>query len=222
MAGFACGRRNRTKQDDEDLATFEAQLRESMAERALGVVGHQRDVLQGSLHRLLHAVSCVRRAGAGFFERERELLAREEARFIEWAKADFNLGRPSGAGGGRTQRDELEEAAAQENVAAIPSLAEAVAALHAHEDGAPSAPRLRQILLWFDELNAARGGNGFAPLPILDSEIEAWARISCRQPTWWEHAMLRRLDIAFRSVWAEYQADRDAKAKAEAQTKQRR
>ena len=49
---------------------------------------------------------------------------------------------------------------------------------------------------WFIELASARGGNGFGLNPIGYADIEAWARLTCRDPTPWEVSALRRMDNA--------------------------
>lgn len=53
------------------------------------------------------------------------------------------------------------------------------------------------VWTWFLELHAARGSNGYGPNPIGFVELEAWARLTGRQPTPWEIAALRALDAAW-------------------------
>ena len=56
---------------------------------------------------------------------------------------------------------------------------------------------------WFIELSAARGSSGFGPLPIGYGEIDAWARLTMRDPTPAEVTALRRLDGVFLKVMTE-------------------
>lgn len=76
---------------------------------------------------------------------------------------------------------------------------------------APDIPPAGQLLWeWFWELDAARGGNGFALNPIDFQTIAAWARLTGIAPTPRDVLMLRRMDDARRAVLHE----RDEKAKA--------
>jgi len=59
-------------------------------------------------------------------------------------------------------------------------------------------------------------------LPLSDSEIEAWALLSDRQPTWWEHQILRQLDAAYLTVWSDHQADEQKRRDAQSKIGQRR
>jgi hypothetical protein len=59
----------------------------------------------------------------------------------------------------------------------------------------PKMPEMLAYLwVWFCELDAARGGNGFGLNPIGYSEIKAWAELTRVQPEPWEIEALRRFD----------------------------
>ncbi len=50
------------------------------------------------------------------------------------------------------------------------------------------------LWLWFCELDAARGGNGFGLNPLGFTEISAWAQLTRNSPQPWEIEVLRRID----------------------------
>lgn len=50
---------------------------------------------------------------------------------------------------------------------------------------------------WFIELNSQRTSNGFGANPITFVDIQAWARLTHREPTPWEVKTLRRLDATW-------------------------
>ena len=59
----------------------------------------------------------------------------------------------------------------------------------------PEMPQeLVYIWIWFCELDAARGGNGFGMNPISFSEVHAWATLTGNALQPWEVATLRRFD----------------------------
>ena len=53
------------------------------------------------------------------------------------------------------------------------------------------------VWAWFWELSAARGSNGFAPMPVTHLEIEAWARMVGAELAEWEVRAIRAMDVAF-------------------------
>lgn len=61
---------------------------------------------------------------------------------------------------------------------------------------------LEHVWAWFLELDAARGGNGFAPNPLGFVELRAWAGLTGAKPTPFEVECLRALDGAFFAQWA--------------------
>ena len=56
---------------------------------------------------------------------------------------------------------------------------------------------------WFWELSSGRGSNGFGPLPLAFSEIEAWTRLRGVSLRPREVGIIKRLDRAFLNVMAE-------------------
>lgn len=59
---------------------------------------------------------------------------------------------------------------------------------------------LRYLLDWYHELAAARPQSGFGVSPLAYGELDAWARLTGRDPRPLEVAWLRRLDAAFLRV----------------------
>lgn len=53
---------------------------------------------------------------------------------------------------------------------------------------------------WFGELSGARSSNGFGVNPVSYAEIDAWARLTGRHPSFLEVSALRRLDAAYLSI----------------------
>jgi len=56
---------------------------------------------------------------------------------------------------------------------------------------------LAHVWVWFLELNAARGGNGYGPNPISYSEIAAWGKLMGERVRRHEARLLRQLDLLF-------------------------
>lgn len=57
-------------------------------------------------------------------------------------------------------------------------------------------PPLQYVWSWFWELAPRRGNNGFGPSPLSYAELESWAAMTGREPTFWEVEVLMRLDDA--------------------------
>lgn len=71
----------------------------------------------------------------------------------------------------------------------------------------PACPEpLVHVLGWFAELGAARGSNGFGPEPIGYAEIDAWSRLTGRDPDPFEVRAIRALDRVFLHLVAEARA----------------
>lgn len=72
---------------------------------------------------------------------------------------------------------------------------------------APVAPPLppEAVHLWqaFRSLDAARGNNGFGPLPISFVDMDAWQRVMQYQLDPWEVEAVRMIDNAYLAVEAE-------------------
>lgn len=65
---------------------------------------------------------------------------------------------------------------------------------------------------WFWDLHQARGG-GFGPAPLSYAEIEAWARLQLAHPRPWEVSVLRLMDGAYLSAYAQV-AEKDTSTNA--------
>lgn len=64
---------------------------------------------------------------------------------------------------------------------------------------------MEYLLLWFADLSAARGSNGFSADPISYAEMQAWSELSGIRPTPFEVECLRELDVAFLNSMAKKQ-----------------
>jgi hypothetical protein len=64
-------------------------------------------------------------------------------------------------------------------------------------------PGARYIYDWFLAISSARQGSGFGPLALASSEIAAWCSLSGHHLTPWEFDTIRKLDQAWRSIYAE-------------------
>jgi hypothetical protein len=73
--------------------------------------------------------------------------------------------------------------------------------------GPPLAPALRYLAGWFGELAGSRA-SGFGVGPIEYVEIEAWARLTGRNPDPIEVRAIRALDLATRAIANEKPAER--------------
>lgn len=65
--------------------------------------------------------------------------------------------------------------------------------------------------LWriFGELNGCRGNNGFGPVRITYTDIDAFQRVSGTVLQPWEREAIKRADQAFLEDWARRQPKRD-------------
>ena len=61
---------------------------------------------------------------------------------------------------------------------------------------------LEHVWIWFLELTAARGSNGFGPNPISYAELQAWSLLTKQNPTPWEISLLKRLDKHYLIIMA--------------------
>ena len=59
----------------------------------------------------------------------------------------------------------------------------------------PSA--VAYVWTWFNELSNARVSTGFGVSPITYSEILAWSQLTDSEPTPWEVAVIKMLDVLF-------------------------
>jgi hypothetical protein len=101
---------------------------------------------------------------------------------FDYARADFKLNRREPDG--HTKRHHLESAAQQGSAAAMIEL-----------DEQPDLPyHLTYLWGWFGELAGRRQSNGMDVSPIAWREIEAWARLTGRDPKPWEVQALVKLD----------------------------
>lgn len=68
----------------------------------------------------------------------------------------------------------------------------------------PDIPHVGGYLwVWFWELVGGRASNGFCPLPISWTEIEAWARLTSTDLSPYDALTLRRMDAAYLNAYAE-------------------
>ena len=58
-------------------------------------------------------------------------------------------------------------------------------------------PEAEHLWLWFWDLHAGRGSNGWGPAPIGYADIEAWSRLYGTEPTPWEVQTLRQMDNSY-------------------------
>lgn len=59
---------------------------------------------------------------------------------------------------------------------------------------------LKYLWNWFQELNRARGSNGFGLSPISYSELDAWSRLTGRALEAWEVICIKDIDLAYLSA----------------------
>ena len=102
---------------------------------------------------------------------------------VGYAEAEFRLSDDQPNGG--TLREHLQVAEDQTG--------ETIAELH------PDPPPRELTYLWtiFAELHSGRGNNGFGPLPLSYSEIDAWSRLTAQPLRPWEVAAIKRIDTAY-------------------------
>lgn len=56
---------------------------------------------------------------------------------------------------------------------------------------------------WFLELHGERQSSGYGPQPISSPQILAWCQLTGRELQPWEARAIRKLDMAWRAVWAD-------------------
>jgi hypothetical protein len=80
---------------------------------------------------------------------------------------------------------------------------------HADLTAPDFSPALLYLWRWYDELSGQRGGLE----PLSHQELDAWARITQRQPSGWEVSVLRRMDRHERNELIKHQNQLITKAK---------
>lgn len=116
-------------------------------------------------------------------------------RLLGFAAHQFALDarRPDGS----TLRQHYEVGAAQ-------GLATAIVALAGDEE---LPAQCEHVWVWFGELAAARGSNGWGPNPITWADLAAWQRLTGARPTPREVEWILRLDHAWLKSVADAQKD---------------
>ena len=103
---------------------------------------------------------------------------------------------------GTTRRDHIEQACLQ----AGKTPEEMGIVVYEEDSDAREIPEGGEYLwAWFQELSSGRGNNGFGPIAIPWSDIDAWARIAGIPLAPFEALALRSMDVAFLSACAEVQ-----------------
>lgn len=67
-------------------------------------------------------------------------------------------------------------------------------------DGPACPSGVDYVWHWFCELSAARGSSGFGPNPLGYADIDAWSRLTGRQPDVFEVSCLMALDGTYFSA----------------------
>lgn len=110
---------------------------------------------------------------------------------------------------GTTLRDHIEQVCKQTG-----KTPEELGLVEDEADDAPEVPEGGEYLwIWFQELSAGRGNNGFGPTAISWADIEAWARLTAIELTPCETLTLRSMDAAFLSAHAAEAEKRNKKGK---------
>ncbi|MCQ4160861.1 hypothetical protein NON00_13080 [Roseomonas sp. GC11] len=88
----------------------------------------------------------------------------------------------------------------------------------------PFPEGMQHVWNWFLELDAARGGTGFGPLPLQWGEIHAWMSATGARPTPWELNLIRDADaeaLRGHAAEAKEQGRRDEAARKRAERERR-
>jgi len=84
----------------------------------------------------------------------------------------------------------------------------------------PDIPRATEhVWVWYLDLHSERQSSGFAPQPLSSTQIIDWCTLTRRRLQPWEARAIKRLDVVWRSIWAEFREaeEQERQQKAQAQ-----